>query len=52
MEAKIITPKTILNLIKKQKEALKEKGIEPTVENLSKYSAGMLAKKIKEQNNG
>lgn len=52
MEAKFITPSAIINIIRKQKEALKEKGIEPTVENLGKYSAGAFVKKIKEQNNG
>ena len=52
MEMKFVTPKTILDVIKKQKAELKEKGIEPTVENLGKYSVGAFAKKIKEQNNG
>lgn len=52
MEMKIVTLKTILELIKKQKAELKAKGIEPTVENLGKYSVGAFAKKIKEQSNG
>lgn len=48
----LITPKHIINRLKKRMDDLRAEGIEPTVENLNKQFVTEFKKRLKEENNG